>query len=269
MHVYYNILYIFFRICFKIGIFTFQKKETIIDIDNKYINPIKKKFIKNLENNEKNFNENIESIFYNKNEYFESVSESDNKLEKKWKTRIIFENTSRGNIIMYYDAYKMGFSYYSDQKTISYEVLNAIAMKYVSIFRCIDFFIDETITTTSSPFIKLYLSNDDKSLLSKSDKSTFVKAKNYSKNNTIFSKLPLKTKNNEETLNEMNTEKMKNKFLYLGKIQNFKITQNFQKKNKILSKFTSPLLEKIKLDSNIKRESITFSEFKKLKNMNK
>lgn len=171
---------------------------------------------------------------------------------------------------MFYDAYKMGFSYYSDQNTISYDILNAAAMKYVTIFRCRDFFIDETIRKTSSPFIELYLNDDTKKTIKSSDKSAFVKLQNYSKNikipslskDSMFSKI-ISKKGEKEKENTDEPEKMKNKFLYLGKICNFKITQTFPKKNKVLKKFSSPLLENIKLDSNVQRETMSYSDFKK------
>jgi hypothetical protein len=271
INIYYNILFLFFRLCLKIGVFTFEKKETFLDLDEKYINPIKKNFQKNEENQEINFNENIDSKFYDKKEFSICVSESNNELENKWRTKIIFETTSRGNIIMFYDAYKMGFSYYSDQNTISYDILNAAAMKYVTIFRCRDFFIDETIRKTSSPFIELYLKDDTKKTIKSSDKSAFVKLQNYSKNiktpslskdsmflKSMFSNVVLKEKEKTDE-----PEKLKNKFLYLGKICNFKITQTFPKKNKVLKKFSSPLLENIKLDSNVQRERMSYSDFKK------
>ena len=44
---------------------------------------------------------------------------------------------------------------------------------------------------------------------------------------------------------------------------NFKITQMAPKKRKVLAKFTSPLLDNIKLDSNIQKERISYSDFKK------
>jgi hypothetical protein len=69
------------------------------------------------------------------------VQEENNELEKTWRRRILFENTPRGNIMMYYDAFKQAFAYSSDQQ-IPYPILNACAMKYVRIYRCLDFFLD-------------------------------------------------------------------------------------------------------------------------------
>jgi hypothetical protein len=108
--------------------------------------------------------------------------------------------------------------------------------------------------------------------------SAFVKLQNYSKENpnkkqiqitpkkqsmisNLFSfERPIQTQKMIET-NE--PEKMKNKFLYLGKMNNFKITQMAPKKRKVLAKFTSSLLDNLQLDSNVQRERISYSDFKK------
>ena len=79
-------------------------------------------------------NDNIDAAFYSKPEFKETTIDGSNELEKRWKTRILFETTPRGNIIMYYDAFKLGFSYFSDSNSIPYNVLNSVAMKYVSVF---------------------------------------------------------------------------------------------------------------------------------------
>ena len=266
-NIYCYILYHLFRFGFYIGLYANLKQESFLHTDYNYIHPLKTKFLKTFENLSINFNENIESIFYDKKEFSSCVIESENHLEKDWRTRIMFETTPRGNIIMFYDAYKLGFSFFCDQKVISYDILNAAAMKYVSLFRCRDFFIDETITPTSSPFIKLHLTDEPKKELSKSDKSAFVKLQNYSKDlhpnkkGSTHSAVSLeKMQPNKTGINE--PEKMKNKFLYLGKIHNFKMTQ-FVPKYKVLAKFSSPLLENIKLDSNVQRQQMSYSDFKK------
>jgi len=276
MYIYCYLLYSFFRVGFRIGLFIQDKKESFLDLDIKYILPLKTTFLKTFENLTIQYNENIDPIFYDKKAFSICVSEANNCLETNWKTKMLFENTPRGNIIMSYDAYKLGFSFYSDQNVISYDILNAAAMKYVRIFRCRDFFIDESITPTSSPFIKLHFTDEPKKEISKSDKAAFVKLQNYSKENpnkkqtkqtapsvltNLFSFEKQIPKPKIVETNE--PEKMKNKFLYLGKMNNFKITQMASKKRKVLAKFACPLLDNIKLDSNIQRERISYSDFKK------
>lgn len=279
MYMYYYVMYSFFRLGFIVGFFIRdKKKESFLDVDSKYILPLKTKFLKTFENQTIEYNENVDPIFYDKKEFSICVSEANNHLETSWKTKMLFENTPRGNIIMFYDAYKLGFSFYSDQNVISYDILNAAAMKYVSIFRCRDFFIDESITPISSPFIKLHFADEPKKEISKSDKSAFVKLHNYSKENSnkkqkqeqiqIKAKKPSffsfeKPIQMQQMVENNEHEKMKNKFLYLGKMNNFKITQIVPKKRKVLAKFISPLLDNIKLDSNVQRERISYSDFKK------
>jgi len=83
-------------------------------------------------------NENIESFYYEIKEYTNLFQELNNDHELKWKRRIIYMTTPLGNIAMYYDPYKMGFAYYADQY-IPYNILNAVSMRYVRIYRCMDF----------------------------------------------------------------------------------------------------------------------------------
>lgn len=51
------------------------------------------------------------------------------------KHKVLLETTPFGNVLMYYDAEKESFLYYSD-KTLSYPVVNAVGKKYVLTFRC-------------------------------------------------------------------------------------------------------------------------------------
>jgi hypothetical protein len=160
---------------------------------------------------------------------------------------------------MFYDAFKMGFSFYSDEKTISYDILNTVAMKYVTMYRCLDFFVDESVVPKEkcSPFIKLYFTEEPKKVEeNKSTASTpFAKMRRENPN----AKGPIKPKEKIEEPKEL----MKNKFLYLGKMNNSLFLQPAPKVRKVLAKFTSPLLETIKLESGVQRERISYKDFKK------
>jgi hypothetical protein len=109
-----------------------------------------------------NFSSNIDPIFYNKKELNQIMLIENNHLEKEWKTRIMIDSTPRGNLIMFYDVYKQGFAYYSDQNSIPYSVLNGSVMKYVVIFGCRDFYMDENFLPKgySSPLSKIFLEDD-------------------------------------------------------------------------------------------------------------
>ena len=120
-----------------------------------------------------------------------------NYLEKKWKTRVLIEYTPRGNIIMYYNPYKMGFSYYCDSTGIPYPILNAVAMKFVIMFNCRDFFIDECFIQNlknecplvyDSPLIPIYfIENEKKSSNVKT--SIKIKSSKCDQNTAPFAKL--------------------------------------------------------------------------------
>ena len=271
--IYYYIFVWCLHIAWRLGLYEPKKIETFLDIDRKYIDPLKKKFAKTFESSV-NYNENISPIFYDKKEYNEYMQTMNTELEKIWKTRILFEHTPRGNILMFYDAYKMGFSFYSDEKTISYDILNAAASKYVSMYRCRDFFIDESMTPVSSPFIKLYFVDEPKKPVNNATKDTFARMKRENPNaKTLPPNVKSHTQNgnpnektnqktNEKTNEKKEEEKMKNKFLYLGKMQNSQWTQPLPKKRKVLAKFTSPLLESIKMDAGVQRETLSYKDFK-------
>jgi len=294
IYMYYSIVYFFLRIAFLMGLYVPKKIETFLDLDQKYILPLKTRFLElynNVDNKQRN--SNIELTFYDKKEFSTCVMEIDNQLEKIWRSRIIFENTPRGNVIMFYDAYKLGFSFFCDQNVVSYDILNGVAMKYVRIFNCCDFFIDESITpiNQSSPFIKLHFLEDEKKNKPGSlnnngidGNSAFVKLRNYSKENSekkqavitrgaedikdsFFSQLFPSINNSKNDVSDISDkripEKMKNKFVYLGKIHNFKMTQPVPKKNRVLMNFTSSLMENIRIDSNVQRQRISYSDFKK------
>lgn len=76
-------------------------------------------------------------------EYWKHVCEKNNDLECQWRKRILIEATPRGLVVMYYDAYKRGFAYYSDTY-MPYGILNVVAMKYTTLYQCRAFFVDES-----------------------------------------------------------------------------------------------------------------------------
>jgi hypothetical protein len=206
-----------------------------------------------------NYNENIDAIFYSKSQWTELLKDENNYLEKKWRTKILIENTPRGNIIMYYDAYKLGFAYYSDQ-TVPYPVLNAVAMKYVLTFFCRDFFMDEIVlpetnlsgitkkhkedaereekkhtestTSTSTSTGKLWRFESNSETSSNTNtKAPFAKFKSYnnvSAKSTNGPNGPNKQPtggNSAQSLSTLAEPKQTNRFVYLGKTRNISFFQ--------------------------------------------
>jgi hypothetical protein len=187
-------------------------------------------------------NRNIDALFYKKKEFLEYMKQENTDLERTWKTRILLENTPRGNIIMYYDAYKQGFAYYSDQ-VMSYPILNAVAMKYVVLYGCRDFFLDNQYTETNSPLLEIYEKDTPakpavaptRPSLEQKNK-VFVKLKNY---NTVSSK----TKDTSAASSSNEKVIWKNRFVSYGKMANYSILQKNKK--------TSMVLKKVDLAENI------------------
>jgi hypothetical protein len=232
---------------------------TLSEIDI-YEEKTKPKFIKNNDTK----SESIDPIFYDRPSYKKLMEEPNNHLEKEWKTRILYENTPRGNIIMYYDVYKEGFAYYCDQTGISYRILNIVAMKYTTTFRCQDFFVDNLlIPDNKSPMIgyiqdELEIEEENKRKVTdkllrhyhneKNDRtdmnSPFAKLQNYSTNppNKQIGKgqnatelLTSKGALHPEKLDQSKTpekekDKISNKFMYMGKCSNFSMIQKIPHK---------------------------------------
>lgn len=216
---------------------------TISSLSDIYIEKRKQHFLSTYEN-AVNFNESIDPVFYNKTDYKKAMETPNNEIEHYWKKRILLENTPRGNIIMYYDAYKLGFVYYCDNSSLPYSLINAVVMKYVTTYRCRDFFIDVHIKpeTQQSPVMDLYKDDPTETKQKKPKSNAFAKLKNYSE---VSTKTAPQKPNQEQ--------KDANTIIYQGKISNFSITQKIDKP--IVSKPTTIILDKEPISS--------YSEYKK------
>jgi hypothetical protein len=237
------------------------KTEAIIDPMVEYINKNKKAFLKTYEK-DKNMSENIEPIFYNKKDYTAFMKTDKNEIEVAWKTRILHENTPKGPIIMFYDAYKQAFTYYTDQTSMPITVLNAVAMKYVTRFMCRDFYYDEqtlkikkiekdekektktdkeeeeeeeeeefVLNTYLSPLIKIHNEKEEtdetKKLKNLLNTAPFARLKS---NKTVNDDKSNNDKSNNDKSNDDKKKKKTkeinvNKFVSLGKMYNFNILQ--------------------------------------------
>jgi len=172
------------------------KIKHFIDPDLEYYNKKKERFIDTYKDSVIKYNLNVEPIFYEKRELEELMKNTLNYLERHWKSKILIETTPRGNIIMFYNPYKLGFSYYSDSTGIPYPILNAVAMKYVTVFYCRAFFVDEYFVQTvknsgtfifDSPLLPIYFIEPKPITINKKQTTNkvgpFAKLKNYKTNN--------------------------------------------------------------------------------------
>lgn len=240
--IWYSIFYMYYR-CLHIVSILFKKEIETVTPEKIYYNTIYEKFKNYINDSDDDKNINIHPIFYQKKEYNEVMKLENNDIESLWKTRILMDYNPRGNIIMFYDCYKMGFAYYCDQSVVPYELLNAIAMKYVMTYHCYSFFMDELVlpNNESNPLKVHYLEEKKET-------------KSYKPNmNNSFVKLK---KTEVSTKKEQPKIVMKNKFIHLGNIRNFKMIQSVNKKTN--KSFHSPLLDGL-------NNQVSYSEFKKMK----
>jgi len=218
-------------------------KTSLAYLENVYIETRKQQFLKTYEKEDPEFfSQNIEKIFYDKRALHEYLKDTNNSLEKVWKTRILIEHTPRGNVFMYYDPYKQAFTYYSDQTTIPYNVINSVAMKYVITYLCRDFFLDDNIVPKEH--ISRLTPKEEPSTkstpLNNTSKSPFVKPRTY---NAVSGKT------------DMTVEKVTNRFVHLGKVRNYSVLSKSAVKN-ANNGFQTSLLASPKL---------SYEDYKKLK----
>ena len=201
---------------------------SVQSITDDFVKPFQEKFLQTykVENNGTiEYNQSIEFDFYTHIKLTELLNDENNTIEPLWKSKILFKNTPRGNVVMHYDVYKQGFSYYSDQQHIPYAILNALAMEYVSTFRCRDFFMDENIIPKDFPSRIVTLQNLEEKkerdrLREENEKlmqerlnlkdAPFAKFKSYKTTDTLTTHSKKEIK-----------EKKQNRFIYLGKTNNF------------------------------------------------
>jgi hypothetical protein len=110
-------------------------------------------------------NSNIDAVLYEFDKRRELFEDPANFHEKQWKSRVLQENTPRGNVMMYYNPYSLSFVYHSDEQIIPYNILEQVAKKYVVIYRCKDFYID-MIARPDNKFLNV-LQKEEDSLKSK------------------------------------------------------------------------------------------------------
>ena len=147
MNLYFMLVYAFFyRLYISIIFYTkyamgqikLTKKVQPLDYDQKY-----QKYIKYYkEAADTDANANIGADLYEYDARKTLFAEEKNEPERLWKTRILYEFTERGNVLFYYNPYKLSFEYYSDVQIIPYKILQYVAKKYVAMNRCRDFYID-------------------------------------------------------------------------------------------------------------------------------
>jgi len=227
------------------------------------------RFLKTYESTNK-YSENIDASFYEKDRLKQLLIDANNPLELEWKRRILYETTPRGNIMMYYDPYKLGLVYYSDTNIMNVSLLNAAAMKYCISYRCRDFFVDNGVTPENrhSALIPIHFIEPpaqpkatDKSATNL-DNSAFAKFKNYSKQTE---KADPNNKNGPNISPTVHPPKdaCKNRFIYMGKMNNMKLLQPIKKYTNTINGFKSQHLDNLKGETQLQERVLSYKDFKR------
>ena len=183
-------------------------------------------------------NSNIDPVLYDFDKRKEIFANVDNEMEKQWKSRILIENTPRGNVMIYFNPYLFSYHYYSDEQIIPYKILEQVATRYVVMFRCKDFFID--VEKRPGNKILEVLQKEEDSLKSKKMKvNDITKCVNIqSDTKDVFAALkdyrsevkPTEATNGPNKMDpkpkkKVEEPKFSNKFVRVGKMCEFNITQ--------------------------------------------
>tara|TARA_Y100000992_G_C21265437_1_gene493712 strand:- start:1352 stop:2224 length:873 start_codon:yes stop_codon:yes gene_type:complete len=216
-------------------------------------------------NSEKGFNDNIIADFYDKEQYNKIMKEQNNFLEKKWKSSVLVRNTPRGNVIMCYDSFKMGFMYYCDN-SITYDILNSLASYYVIHFSCLDFFIDNTYyKDNKSKFLDLYFKEDNKEKEKEKKKNSV-----FLENRDVFIKKKTKQviKKDDETeknkeVDEKTKEIFRNRFINMGKCVNFSFLNCPPVVNKN-NNFQTDWNKKLNSENELQKQLFNYADYKKM-----
>lgn len=249
MNLYVMLVYAFFyRLYISVIFYTkyamgqikLVKKTPPLDYDKKY-----QKYVKHYkEASDAEANTNISADLYDYDARKTLFAEEKNDTERLWKTRILYESTERGNVLFYYNPYKLSFEYYSDAQIIPYNILQYVAKKYVSINRCRDFYIDMIERPQNKMIVVLRKEEDAmKSKKMKVNDITKLVDKSLTNTDNVFDSLKehrtvskgpaTKTKGTVTKPKEIKEKPLEfaNKYVRLGKISEFNITQKPPKKS--------------------------------------
>ena len=192
--------------------------KTLLQIQQEYSEKYLSKFLDATSQEPDKWNSNIDAVVRDKEGLADIMKDPDNELEKQWKRRVLIESTPRGNVCMFYNIYKQTFSYYCDQAVMPYEIMNAVAMKYVMTFHCLDFFVDSGI-----------LGKPETAEVPNSNEPEQKKEPN--KNVAAFAQFKKYNTSSKRADVSKEDEKVINRFLHLGPIRNWSIIEKPKRVN--------------------------------------
>jgi hypothetical protein len=240
------------------------KPVTVLSQLDDYIKLNTSRFLRTYQTNKSGgLNSNMNEEFYSKDAYQSIIKTENNRLEQEWKRRLMFENTPRGNVIMYYDPYKLAFAYYCDTSSMPYNLLNAVAMKYVLSFHCMHLFVDNEVTPAdgASPLISCLIADAPTEKSKKKENVGGIDMKN-----APFAKFKKAVPNtgNKDADKKPVIIYNHNKFVCVGKIVNFSFIRKVSKAVNTINGFQSKLLNNLAAETTLQSQVMSYKDFKKM-----
>jgi hypothetical protein len=155
------------------------------------------------------------------------------------KDKVVSEQTPNGYVILGYNPDKEAFFYYSDYKNIAYNNLDVVARKFVVVNDC------KSLMINTKDEIKKAINDSSKNINEEknSNDSVFANLKNNETNKKPSVDYNLRVKDKEIPVPERC-----NKYIYMGKINEFNSEKKYDKKDS---------------STNDDFENIDYSQFKK------
>ncbi len=243
---------------------------SIVSETEKYNKRYVARFQKSFEVKDAKWNSNIDPCFFDKKALAEVLVPEKNALEVQWRRRLLFENTPRGNLIMYYDPYKLGFAYYSDASSLPYSTLNSAAIKYCLHFGCRDLFLDDEITPNGSPSPLISVHITEKPAQPEptkgkitADKNVFARFKNYGGGVSNTDKTTTGKEATTSAAPAPTRVYTRNRFICQGKIANMQFLQPIPKEKNRINGFTSKLLDNLRGETTLQKQVMNYQDFKR------
>ena len=191
-------------------------------IDNKMLQDnIKKTLDKVVE-------EPYENKYYDAFDKLESKELSEEYI-KSLQNCVLYETTSKGNIIMSYDHSNESFNYYCDTKDISYLYLETVARRYAITYKCKKLLADIKKELQLTKNKKVNFENDESNEKKKTN-NLFASFKTYNKKGVSSNEKGDGKKMNKKSIICANA----NRYSYKGKVNDFQfIKTNDYKVQKI------------------------------------
>lgn len=125
-------------------------------------------------------NNRYETKYYDAFDLLENEELDEHRLSNM-KNNVLYENTPKGRVIIYYDKETESFHYYCDTKDIPYLYLETVARKYALVYDCKHIVVDIKNELKIAKDIKDGKCDKDETVVAKPKNEVYASFKNYNK----------------------------------------------------------------------------------------